>query len=73
MKTRQIKNIIFINNTLNDSLDTPDCFGEFEKDDKICFNYCSVPLKCLAEKINNPKIDILDRLINLEYYPLKPQ
>jgi hypothetical protein len=72
MKTRQIKNI-YIKNSLNDSLDLPDCFGEFDKADKICFNHCSVPLKCIAEKINNPKIDILDKLINLEYYPLKMQ
>ncbi len=72
MKIRPMKNI-YIKNFLNDSLDVPDCFGEFDKTDKICSDFCSVPLKCTAEKITNPKIDILDKLINLEYYPLKPQ
>jgi hypothetical protein len=72
MKKSQIKSI-YIKNSFNDSLDIPDCFGEFDKADKICFNHCSVPLKCITEKINNPKIDILDKLINLEYYPLKQQ
>ena len=71
MKTRQIKNNV-TKYYLDDSLDTPDCFGEFEKDDKICSNHCAVTLNCIAEKINNPKIDILDRLINLEQYQIKP-
>ncbi len=72
MKIRQIKNT-YIKHFLNDSLDLPDCFGEFDKTDKICSNHCSLPLKCSAEKITNPKTDILDRLINLEYYPLRQQ
>ena len=72
MNNRQIKNI-YTQSYLNDTSDVPDCFGEFDKTDKVCFRHCSVSLKCITEKINNPKIDILDRLINLEYYQLKPQ
>ena len=72
MNIKQINNL-YIKNSLNDTSDTPDCFGEFDKSDKVCFKHCSVSLKCTAEKIINPKIDILDKLINLEYYQLKPQ
>ena len=72
MTNKQINNIN-IKKSLSDTSDTPDCFGEFDKSDKVCFKHCSVSLKCTVEKINNPKIDILDKLINLEYYQLKPQ
>ncbi len=72
MTKKQIKNITIIQ-SIDDTSDIPDCFGEFDKSDKVCLKHCSVSLKCISEKIINPKIDILDRLINLEYYPLKPQ
>jgi len=72
MDTKQIKNI-FSRSSRDDSLDMPDCFGEFDKSDKICSHHCSTSLRCIAEQISNPKVDILDKLINLEYYPLKPQ
>ncbi len=72
MNKKQVKNI-YIPAYLDDSLDIPDCFGEFDKTDKVCFEHCTVSLKCITEKNFNPKIDILDRLINLEYYQIKPQ
>lgn len=74
MTKKQINNIkINITKTLNDTSDIPDCFGEFDKSDKVCSKHCSVSIKCITEKMNNPKIDILDRLLDLEYYQLKPQ
>ncbi|MEA1967713.1 MAG: hypothetical protein U9N77_05800 [Thermodesulfobacteriota bacterium] len=50
-----------------DSLDDLDCFGEFDKNERICVKYCGVSIRCAIEKIHNPKIDILDHIMELEF------
>jgi len=54
-----------------DSKDNLDCFGEFSKTDKICTNYCSFSIRCAVELSQNPRIDILDHLLTLDFFPAK--
>ncbi len=54
-----------------DSKDNLDCFGEFSKKDKICTTYCSFSIKCAVEHSQNPRIDILEHLLTLDFYPAK--
>ncbi|THB80442.1 MAG: hypothetical protein D3926_07340 [Desulfobacteraceae bacterium] len=54
-----------------DSIDTPDCFGEFTKKNKLCAQYCAVALKCSILKGKNPKMDVLERLLVNNQYAVK--
>ncbi len=55
-----------------DTIDTPDCFGEYNKKNKLCSTYCSISIKCCVTQIKNPKIDILDKLLLYNEYSVKP-
>ena len=64
---------IFIKSTLKkDTIDTPDCFGEYNKKNKLCSTYCSVSIKCCIMHTNHPKIDILEKLLIHNHYAAKP-
>lgn len=62
-------------NTLskNDSLDMPECFGEYNNKNKLCFRYCSVSIRCCIFQNKNPKVDILEKLLIHNQYAIKPQ
>lgn len=56
-----------------DSIDIPDCFGEFNKENRLCAQYCSMSIKCCVLYNKNPKIDILEKLLIHNQYALKLQ
>jgi hypothetical protein len=63
---------ITIKQTLKkDSIDIPDCFGEFNKDSKLCAQYCSISIRCCIVCSKNPKIDILEKLLINNQYAIK--
>ena len=54
-----------------DSVDVPDCFGEFNKDNRLCSQYCSISIKCCVQYSKSPKIDILEKLLIHNQYAIK--
>ena len=38
----------------------PDCFGEYNKKNKLCSTYCSISIRCCVMRAKNPKIDIFE-------------
>ncbi|MCG8615058.1 MAG: hypothetical protein MI802_02475 [Desulfobacterales bacterium] len=55
-----------------DSMDMPDCFGEFDKENRLCFNYCAISIKCCVMQTRHPKVDILEKLLIYNDYSVKP-
>ncbi|MCP4718255.1 MAG: hypothetical protein GY860_02255 [Desulfobacteraceae bacterium] len=72
MEIKQLSRIPTINAVKKDSLDMPDCFGEYNKKNKLCSTYCSISIRCCVMRANNPKIDILDKLLLHNDYAVKP-
>lgn len=56
-----------------DSQDFLDCYGEFSKLDKMCTCYCAASIQCAVERGHNPKIDLFDQLMSLNYFPARMQ
>ncbi len=56
-----------------DSEDELACFGEFSNKDIICTEYCSASIRCAIEHNQNPKTDIFEHLLNLNFFPAKIQ
>lgn len=54
-----------------DVIDELDCFGEFDKNDRICTKYCGVSIRCAIERTENPKMDILDHIMEMDCYTLQ--
>lgn len=42
------------------------CFGEFRGNDIICKKFCALNLKCIIERNNNSRIEILEDLFATE-------
>ncbi|MCG8633787.1 MAG: hypothetical protein MI863_08170 [Desulfobacterales bacterium] len=60
------------NNVKQDSLDMPDCFGEFDKENRLCISYCGISIKCCVMQTRHPKVDILEKLLIYNDYSVKP-
>ncbi|MDD9304272.1 MAG: hypothetical protein HUK40_18760 [Desulfobacter sp.] len=60
------------NQVKKDSLDVPECFGEYDKESKLCFKYCAISIKCCVMQHRHPKVDILEKLLIYNDYSLKP-
>jgi hypothetical protein len=73
MEIKQLDKILDNNSIKKDSLDIPDCFGEFNKNNKLCSNYCSISIRCCIMQHKNPKIDILEKLLIHNQYAIKLQ
>lgn len=71
MEIKQLDQIIITTHLKKDSLDTPDCYGEYSKKKKLCKKYCSVSIKCCIAKNNGPKIDVLEKFLIQNYYAAK--
>ena len=68
----KFKNNIFAKHSARkDSLDTPECFGEYDKHSKLCATYCGLSIKCCVVQARNPKIDILEKLLIHNQYAIK--
>ncbi|MCK5837159.1 MAG: hypothetical protein KAH09_07830 [Desulfobacula sp.] len=72
MEIKQLDQILINDTIKRDSIDIPDCFGEFNKKNKICSHYCSVCIQCCVLHNKNPKIDILEKLLIHNHYATKP-
>jgi hypothetical protein len=71
MEIKQLEQI-FINKSIKkDSIDIPDCYGEFNKKNRLCFKYCSISIKCCVLQNKSPKIDILEKLLIHNQYAVK--
>ncbi len=56
----------------DDSRDTLDCFGDFDKNSTICRKFCMDSIQCAIEHHNNPDIDFLEHfLLNMAVYPAR--
>ena len=56
----------------DDSMDMPDCFGDYDKDNKLCSKYCAISIKCCVMHTQHPKVDILEKLLIYNDYSVKP-
>lgn len=54
-----------------DSIDIPDCFGEYNKKNKLCFKYCTLSIRCCILHSRHPKLDLLDTLLNHNRFAIK--
>ncbi len=71
MEIKQLDQIIISDTSKKDSVDIPDCFGEFNKKNKLCATYCSISIKCCILQNKQPKIDILEKLLIHNQYAIK--
>lgn len=72
MEIKQLDEILINESPRQDALDTPECFGEFSKKNKLCSTYCSISIKCCMMRDRHPKIDILEKLLIHNHYAVKP-
>ncbi|MCP3942471.1 MAG: hypothetical protein GY710_13415 [Desulfobacteraceae bacterium] len=72
MDIKQLDQIFIANAVKKDSIDIPDCFGEYNKKNKLCSTYCSISIKCCVMRTNHPKIDTLEKLLLHNDYAVKP-
>lgn len=70
---KQFNPVVFDESTKTDALDTPDCFGEFNKENKLCAQYCGVSIKCCVIHNKYPKVDIIEQLLTQNQYAVKLQ
>jgi len=71
MEIKQLDQILINYSLKKDSIDIPDCFGDFNKKNKLCSKYCSISIKCCILHNKNPKIDILEKLLIQNHYAIK--
>ncbi len=72
MEIKSLNQIIINDTPRKDSVDTPDCFGEFNKKNKLCSTYCSISIKCCILQNKSPKVDILEKILIQNQYAIKP-
>lgn len=71
MEIKKIDQILVENTLKKDSIDIPDCYGEYNKTNKLCSDYCSIAIKCCVLASKTPKIDILEKLLINNHYAVK--
>lgn len=73
MEIKQLDQILVSGKNKKDALDIPDCFGDFNKKNKLCSTYCSISIRCCILHSKTPKIDILEKLLIHNQYAIKLQ
>jgi hypothetical protein len=53
-------------------MDTPECFGEFTKTNRMCHTYCAVSIRCCLMHSIHPKIGLFEKLLIHNEYAPKP-
>ncbi len=71
MEIKHLDDILLTDEIKKDSRDIPDCFGEFNKKNKLCGSYCSISIRCCIHHNKNPKLDILEKLLIHNNYAIK--
>jgi len=72
MEIKQLNQILIPRTVRKDALDVPDCFGEYNKRNKLCSTYCSISIRCCVMHTKHPKIDVLEKLLLTNDYAAKP-
>ncbi len=54
-----------------DSIDMPDCFGEFDKHNRLCLSHCALSIKCCISA-QHPQPDLFERLFVYNDFSVKP-
>ena len=73
MEIKQLDQIFINPSPKKDSIDIPDCYGDFNKKNKLCSKYCSISIRCCVLYNRTPKIDILEKLLIHNQYAVKLQ
>ncbi|KJR43071.1 hypothetical protein MCHI_001032 [Candidatus Magnetoovum chiemensis] len=68
MKLYQEEEFIPDGEIIEDSRDSLDCFGEFNKHNIICMKYCAESISCAIEHSLHPEFDILDHILTMDFY-----
>lgn len=73
MRDIDLDDLFFFDDPLpDDSRDTLDCFGDFDKTSPVCSKYCVDAIQCAIEHHYNPGIDFLEHLLlNMDHYPAR--
>ncbi|SCX77188.1 MULTISPECIES: hypothetical protein [Desulfoluna] len=50
-----------------------DCFGNFDINDKVCTKHCALCLKCIIERDQNDRMELIEDLMNTEAMPARLQ
>ncbi|MCG8470883.1 MAG: hypothetical protein MI742_03390 [Desulfobacterales bacterium] len=50
-----------------------DCFGGFDSTDKVCTKHCALRLKCIIEREQNARMEMIEDLMNTEIMPARLQ
>ncbi|MCF8126118.1 MAG: hypothetical protein K9J51_07835, partial [Desulfotignum sp.] len=56
MQTKQLDQMISDDYEKQDSMDIPECFGEFSKNNRLCISYCAISIRCCIMQSKHPKI-----------------
>lgn len=49
------------------------CYGSFNIQDPICKRFCALRLRCLIDRDQNHKLELLEDLISSEFISIKIQ
>jgi hypothetical protein len=71
MERKELNQILVDSSIKKDSIDIPDCFGEYNKKNRLCSTYCSISIRCCILQNKHPKIDILEKLLISNEYAAK--
>ena len=50
-----------------------ECFGEFNKADRICKSLCALRIRCMIERDQNVRMEILEELVSFDGIAIKIQ
>ncbi|MGD9732038.1 MAG: hypothetical protein AB7U45_07630 [Desulfamplus sp.] len=71
MKFYHDDQFVFDGELIEDSRDSLDCFGEFNKNNIICTKYCSDSISCAILHSNSDDFDLLDHILTMNIYPAR--
>lgn len=50
-----------------------DCFGNFDMADKVCAKHCALCLKCIIERDQNARLELIEDLMSNDVMPARLQ
>jgi hypothetical protein len=48
------------------TIEQSECFGDYDKNNPLCSNYCALRLRCAIEQDNDMRSELLDELFASE-------
>lgn len=52
--------------TVISTIEQAECFGDYDKHNPLCSNYCVIRLRCAIEQDNNMRNEVLEELFASE-------